>query len=45
MNHIDPDRLVADYKGGFVKQEDAQKLVLQAEAFVAAIRTTFTIHN
>lgn len=44
LNRAHEVRLVADYKGQCVEPADARELVEQAEAFVAAMRTTFLPH-
>lgn len=41
LNRAHEIRLVADYKGDSVELTDVQKIVKQAETFVAAMRTEF----
>ena len=38
LNRAEEIRLVADYRGDSVERSDAEEMVRQAEAFVAAVR-------
>ena len=42
LKHAETFRYVADYEGGSVELVDARELVLQAEHFVATLRTIVT---